>query len=242
MAVSFPHLIHHYSLSSCRAILVTGATGRQCGAVINALVAKLPSDFLLLAVTRNAQSASAKRLAAKSPNAKLVEGDFESIPSLFQSAKKVAGTVGVQHFVYSSVDRGGEGPSFAMKVFLTLLRDTMKNKPTQWISTEDIGYFAAEAFSDPTTWNKRAIGLTGDESNFSQLSQSFERATGSPAPTKIGLLGKALKHGVPEMGGMVSWWYDDGYSANVAETRRIHPNATTMEAYLKRSAYVIQTK
>lgn len=308
-----------------RALLITGATGRQGGAVINALAAKQPSDFLLLAVTRNAQSPSAKRLAAKSPNIKLVEGDLESIPSLFQSAKKVAGAIplwgvysiqtsggkaaileeevrhgkglidesikaGVQHFVYSSVDRGGDerswdnptpvphfetkhqiehhlrdstsdgkstmgwtilrpttfmdnlGPSFAMKVFLTLLRDIMKDKPAQWIATEDIGYFAAEAFSDPTAWNKKAIGLAGDELTFSQLSQSFERATGSPAPTTFGLLGKALKYGVPEMGGMVSWWYDDGYGANVAETRRIHPNATTMEAYLKRSAYVSQTK
>ncbi|KAH6976652.1 hypothetical protein EDB80DRAFT_739995 [Ilyonectria destructans] len=307
-----------------RALLITGATGRQGGAVINALVAKQPSDFLLLAVTRNAQSASAKRLAAKSPNIKLVEGDLESIHSLFQSAKKVAGTIplwgvysiqtsggkaavleaevrqgkglidesikaGVRHFIYSSVDRGGErswdnptpvphfetkhriehhlrdstsngkitmgwtilrpttfmdnlGPSFAMKVFLTLLRDTMKGKPAQWIATEDIGYFAAEAFSDPTTWNKKAIGLAGDELTFSELSQSFERATGSPAPTTFSSLGTALKYAVPNMGGMVSWWYDDGYGANVAEIRRIHPNATTMEAYLKKSAYVSQTK
>ncbi|KAH7176148.1 hypothetical protein EDB81DRAFT_897218 [Dactylonectria macrodidyma] len=286
-----------------RALLITGATGRQGGAVINALVAKQPSDFLLLAVTRNAQSASAKYLAAKSPNIKLVEGDLESIPSLFQSAKKVAGTVplwgvysiqtsggkaavlegevrqgkglidesikaGVQHFVYSShrvehhlrdsTSNGKStmgwtilrpttfmdnlGPSSAIKVFLTLLRDTMKDKPAQWIATEDIGYFASEAFFDPTTWNKKAIGLAGDELTFLQLSQSFETATGSPAPTTFGLLGKALKHGVPEMGVMVSWWYDDGYGANVAEIRRIHPNATTMEAYLKKSAYVSQTK
>ncbi|KAJ0147318.1 Uncharacterized protein HZ326_10066 [Fusarium oxysporum f. sp. albedinis] len=62
-----------------RAILVTGATGNQGGAVIDALLSRKPSDFLLLAVTRDAKSPSAQSLAAKSPSSiRLVEGDLDS--------------------------------------------------------------------------------------------------------------------------------------------------------------------
>ncbi|EWZ43404.1 hypothetical protein BFJ63_vAg9048 [Fusarium oxysporum f. sp. narcissi] len=303
-----------------RAILVTGATGNQGGAVVDALLSRKPSDFLLLAVTRDAKSPSAQSLAAKSPSLiRLVEGDLDSTARLFESAKQVAGTVplwgvysvqvsmgkgvtlegeikqgkamidesikaGVQHFVYSSVERGGDErswdnptpvphfktkheiehylrdttarksmgwtilrpvifmdnlvPGFPGKVFMTMLRDTIKDKPIQWIATKDIGFFAAEAFHDPKTWNKRAVGLTGDVLTFSQLSDTFQRVTGRPAGTTFSLLGKALKHGVAEMGLMVDWFRDEGYGADMAKIEKVHPNVTKMETWLKNSAFV----
>jgi uncharacterized protein YbjT (DUF2867 family) len=130
-----------------RAILVTGATGQQGGAVVDALLAREPSDFLILGVTRNAKSPAAERLAAKSPKIKLVEGNLDATPELFKKAKEVAGEVpiwgvfsvqifigkgaslasevrqgkalvdeaiknGVQHFVYTSVERGGNERSW----------------------------------------------------------------------------------------------------------------------------------
>ncbi|UZP39001.1 hypothetical protein NXS19_006817 [Fusarium pseudograminearum] len=282
-----------------RAILITGATGKQGGAVINALLAKSSSEFLLLAVTRNKESASAKNLASKSSNIKLVEGDLDSIPALFQAAKRAAGTVpiwgvysvqlsmgkgvtlegevrqgkglidesikaGIKHFIYSSVDRGGDEkswtdatvfyeldhspshrihgknlePIFATKIFLTMIRDTLKDKPLQWVATEDIGYFAAEAFTDPQGWNKKAISITGDELTFAQLSEAFEHATGGPAGTTFGILGKALKVGVKELGIMVNWFRDEGYGADLAKVRQLNPEAKTMEQWVKTSAFV----
>ncbi|KAK2124742.1 hypothetical protein NOF04DRAFT_1372559 [Fusarium oxysporum II5] len=294
-----------------RALLITGATGKQGSSVINALIAK-NADFLLLAATRNKESPSAKKLASKSSNIKLIEGDLDSIPALFGAAKQAAGTVplwgvysvqlsmgkgvtlegevrqgkglidesikaGIKHFVYSSVDRGGDEkswkdatvvphfktkheiehylrdstangkssmnwtilrptafmenlePGFATKVFLTMIRDTLKNKPLQWTATEDIGFFAAEAFTDPQAWGKQAISLAGDEITFAQLSEAFEHATGGPAGTTFGLLGKALKHGVAELGIMVNWFRDEGYGADLAKVRQLNPGAKTME-------------
>lgn len=307
--------------------------------MLNALAARQPSDFLLLAVTRNAQSPSAKRLAAKSPSVKLVEGDLNDVPGLFRSASKAAGAVplwgvysvqvsmgsrvtlegevrqgkamvdesiraGVRHFVYSSVDRGGnerswdnptpvphfrtkheiehhlrastasagsgaEGrasptggstatnmmgwtilrpaifmdnlaPGFAGKVFLTMLRDTIREKPLQWVATRDIGRFAAEAFHNPDTWNRRAVGLAGDELTFSQLSLAFQKVTGKPVGTTAGLFGKALKHSVPEMGTMVEWFRDEGYGADLIENKKAVPDMMTMEAWLRESAFVKQ--
>jgi nucleoside-diphosphate-sugar epimerase len=69
-----------------RALLITGATGKQGGAVVNALL-KSNTPFEILAVTRNAQSASAQKLLRKSPNVKLVTGDFNAIDDIFRQAK-----------------------------------------------------------------------------------------------------------------------------------------------------------
>ncbi|GLA99141.1 hypothetical protein AtubIFM61612_010763 [Aspergillus tubingensis] len=123
------------------AVLITGATGKQGGALIrNLLLRKAP--FEILAVTRNTSSASAQKLASLSANIKLVEGDLDNPGAIFRNAQRLAtspiwGVYSVQaaignkaeetqgkalidesirqkvkFFVYSSVDRGGEEHSF----------------------------------------------------------------------------------------------------------------------------------
>ncbi|KAK3349131.1 hypothetical protein B0T25DRAFT_235981 [Lasiosphaeria hispida] len=134
-----------------KGLLITGATGKQGGAVIDALLEldKDGSQFTLLAVTRDASSSSAKRLAAKSSNGniKLVQGNLDDVLTLLEEAKSVNGgdsiwgvfsvqvslgpgvtvegeiaqgkalidgaiEAGVKHFVYSSVERGGDAASW----------------------------------------------------------------------------------------------------------------------------------
>jgi uncharacterized protein YbjT (DUF2867 family) len=72
-----------------RTLLITGATGKQGGSTINALL-KANASFEILALTRNAQSASAQRLLQKSPKIKLVTGDFNAIDDIFVKAKEAA--------------------------------------------------------------------------------------------------------------------------------------------------------
>jgi len=72
-----------------RAILVCGSTGKQGGAVINRLVEQ-NADLEILAVTRNASSASAQRLLKKSPKIRLVQGELSDPAALFKTAKEVA--------------------------------------------------------------------------------------------------------------------------------------------------------
>ena len=139
-------------MAATKAILVTGATGKQGGAVLEQL-AKHPShaEYTLLAVTRDANSGSAKKIVERHPDVKLVQGNLDDCPALFASAKaalkeagkeeKIWGVYSVQvslsknvthesevvqgnalidesikegvtHFVYSSVDRGGNERSF----------------------------------------------------------------------------------------------------------------------------------
>jgi hypothetical protein len=72
-----------------RALLVTGATGKQGGSLINALL-EANADSEIFALTRNANSASAQKLKAKSPNIKLVTGDLDAIDSVFEKAKEAS--------------------------------------------------------------------------------------------------------------------------------------------------------
>lgn len=131
-----------------RVLLITGATGKQGGSVIDAILSSpaSASEFTLLAVTRDPSTASAKKLAARSPSVQLVQGNLDDIPSLFEAANRIVqkpiwgvfsvqvsmgknvtvegeiqqgqGLIdesirhGVQCFVYSSVERGGDEASW----------------------------------------------------------------------------------------------------------------------------------
>ncbi|KAH6615880.1 hypothetical protein B0J18DRAFT_459823 [Chaetomium sp. MPI-SDFR-AT-0129] len=70
-----------------RAILVTGATGKQGGALIRALLNE-KAGFRILAVTRDSNSPSAKRLAAKSSDITLVQGNLDDTEAIFKSAER----------------------------------------------------------------------------------------------------------------------------------------------------------
>ncbi|KAF2762935.1 NmrA-like family protein [Pseudovirgaria hyperparasitica] len=74
-----------------KAILVTGATGKQGGAAVNALVAS-NADIEILAVTRNPNSPGAQKLAQTSPKIKLVQGDLTDPARTFANAKIATST------------------------------------------------------------------------------------------------------------------------------------------------------
>ncbi|KFY08415.1 hypothetical protein V492_06239 [Pseudogymnoascus sp. VKM F-4246] len=117
-----------------RKVLITGATGKQGGAVIDALLSS-GSPFQILALTRNTSSKGAQSLASK-PNVTVVEGDPSSPASVFKVHSPIYGVFcvtipgkdgseeeqakpliddsvknGVDYFVFTSVDRGGPGTS-----------------------------------------------------------------------------------------------------------------------------------
>lgn len=121
-----------------RRLLVTGATGKQGGALINALTSSLTISksppFEIYAVTRNSTSQSAKRLAAK-PNVTVIQANLSNPSALFaqlpapiwglfavpmmtsghireesegKALTAVAVAAGVRHIVFTSTDRGGQ--------------------------------------------------------------------------------------------------------------------------------------
>lgn len=75
-----------------RTILVTGATGKQGGALIQSLLDQ-DADFRILALTRNSSSPSAQRLAAKSSKISLIQGNLDDTEAVFAEAKKISPTI-----------------------------------------------------------------------------------------------------------------------------------------------------
>ena len=74
-----------------KVLLITGATGKQGGSVIDALLADPTAEttFVIAAVTRNPTSKGAQALAARSPAIKIIQGDFNDTPALFRTASEI---------------------------------------------------------------------------------------------------------------------------------------------------------
>ena len=76
---------------AARALLITGATGKQGGSVVDALL-KANASFEILAVTRDTQSKASQSLLQKSPKIKLVTGNLDAIDDVFQKAREATKT------------------------------------------------------------------------------------------------------------------------------------------------------
>jgi uncharacterized protein YbjT (DUF2867 family) len=89
-----------------KTILIAGATGKQGGAVVNALLADTTSDYTILAVTRDANSHSAQKLLRKGANVKVVEGNLDDVPSLFAAAAAMSSPIWGVYSVQVSQGKG----------------------------------------------------------------------------------------------------------------------------------------
>jgi len=119
-------------MAALQRILVTGATGKQGGALISALLTSQPKPpFHIVALTRKADSPGAKALAQK-PNVSVLQGDLDDCSSIFNKSDPFHGVFGVttpmkgheleekqgkdlvnaaaangvKHFVFTANDRG----------------------------------------------------------------------------------------------------------------------------------------
>lgn len=127
-------------------------------------------------------------------------------------------------------------PGFPTQVFMAAMRDTLGGKPNQWIATHDIGVFAKLAFQSPEKYNKKAIGLAGDELTSAQLSQAFKNKTGNALDGTFWFLGSFLKYMVTELGTMINWFGSDGYKADIPALRKVHPGLLTMEDWIEKKS------
>jgi cephalosporin hydroxylase len=74
-------------LQQMATLLITGATGKQGGSVINNLIEE-DANFKILAVTRDVNSASAKKVAQKSSNITLIQGNLDDPAAIFENVKR----------------------------------------------------------------------------------------------------------------------------------------------------------
>ena len=75
-----------------KAILVTGATGNQGGAVLDALIKQTSDDFVIIALTRDPTSPTAKRLSTRSRSVHVLQGNMDNPDQVFSEAQRMVGT------------------------------------------------------------------------------------------------------------------------------------------------------
>jgi uncharacterized protein YbjT (DUF2867 family) len=290
-------------MSSPKTILVTGATGKQGGAVIkNLLASDKASSFHIIAVTRDSSSNGARRLAAL-PGISVITGDFSDCTAIFGQAGPVWGVYsvqinsndeevhgkamvdaavahGVQHFVYSSGDRGGPEKSqvdptnvknFAAKYSIekyliaqatlsrqamtyTILRpvtffenlgadihgkgfarmwEQLGTKKLQFVSTSDIGWFAAQSFLHPEDYKSASLTLVGDELTQPEADIIFKEITGQSMPMAPCVIASTVKLVLKDSAGdMFRWFGEAGYGGDIQATRKIYPAIKDFRAWI----------
>ncbi|KAL2113613.1 hypothetical protein VUR80DRAFT_3301 [Thermomyces stellatus] len=133
-----------------KAILITGATGKQGGAVIKALLAA-NSGFQLLAVTRDKASASAQRLASKSGQISLVQGNLNDTESIFKEAKKITSLPIWGVFSVQTPAMNKEGPVIEENQGKALVDSAIKHGVKHFV------YSSVDRHGDASTNNKTDI-------------------------------------------------------------------------------------
>ncbi|WRO13556.1 NmrA/HSCARG family protein [Streptomyces cyaneofuscatus] len=96
------------------------------------------------------------------------------------------------------------------------------DKPMQFIASDDIGVFAADAFDRPAEFIGREIELAGDEITFPQVAEVYERITGTPSRLEP----------TPIEERMFAWFAEEGYQADIPALRELHPGLLTFEQFL----------
>ncbi len=110
------------------------------------------------------------------------------------------------------------------------------DKGMQIIAVEDIAAFVALAFADPKSHLGKTLELAGDELTEPELAETFSRVVGRPvtlaAPT--GGWGNASEE---EMTAAYNFFNGQGYDADIAALRKLHPGLLRFEEYLRRNGW-----
>jgi uncharacterized protein YbjT (DUF2867 family) len=100
----------------------------------------------------------------------------------------------------------------------------------QMISTEDVGWFAAEAIIHPEIWMFKTIDLAGDEVNYSNAYLIFQRVF-KTKPKKAFFLLKLITLFSSHIRNMFEWYREPRFKANINNLRQIHPGLMNLEDY-----------
>ena len=107
------------------------------------------------------------------------------------------------------------------------------DRKLQMIAVEDIGAIAARAFANPAEYIGKEIEIAGDELSENEIAATFSRVLGRP----VAVARQPAEGGDGEMNAMVRWFDEQGYEANIAAVRAIHPGLNTLEAWARSTGW-----
>jgi uncharacterized protein YbjT (DUF2867 family) len=126
-------------------------------------------------------------------------------------------------------------PAIQRGLFLGIFRANFGvSLPVQFVSTYDIGWFAARALEDPDLYAGRVIPLAGDQLSIGEIIKTFKTVTGhkpwvAPIPTFL------AKRAMPkEFLDMFRWIREKGFKADIAKVRQEYPQLLTFAGWVKK--------
>jgi uncharacterized protein YbjT (DUF2867 family) len=109
-------------------------------------------------------------------------------------------------------------------------------KGFQTIAAEDIGVFVSIALAELKTYLGRTLELAGDELTESQTAEVFTKVIGRPV-TLTAPAGNRGRASEEEMVAMFNFFNGEGYDADIAALRKIHPGLLNFEQYLRKNGW-----
>lgn len=130
-------------------------------------------------------------------------------------------------------------PGFQGAVFAGILRYNLpRGYKLAFISTDDIGWFAAQAFLRPEApeYRNASIVLAGDKLSFDDVKRIYEEKMGEKLPLPVGgRLFPFLVTGlfVRELGELFRYFSQQEYEVDIAALRKLYPDLKDFAAWLE---------
>ncbi|GAA6047224.1 hypothetical protein JCM3770_006959 [Rhodotorula araucariae] len=143
---------------------------------------------------------------------------------------------GLNHAVVAPVafhDNFPKKSGFGLAMALGLFDAALYGKKLQLVGTDDIGYVAAQMLNDPAKYNGRHIKLASDSLTMSEVQAAYARVQGHGI-WKAWLPGAVIWLLPYDFKMMMRFFYDKGYSADLAALRLEFPRLEPFEDWLRR--------
>ena len=114
-------------------------------------------------------------------------------------------------------------------------RGLRPEKGLQTIAVEDIAVFVALAFADKNSYLGKTLELAGDELTENQTAEVFSKVIGRP----VTLTEPSGQSWAPEEEAKAAFNFfnGEGYDADIAALRKIHPGLLNFEEYLRKNGW-----
>jgi uncharacterized protein YbjT (DUF2867 family) len=109
-------------------------------------------------------------------------------------------------------------------------------KGVQSIAVEDIAIFAAIAFANTKDYLGKTIELAGDELTETQIAETFTKVIGRPVQLIPPQPGNGWTS-PEEAAAMFNFFNGEGYDADIAALRKLHPGLLRFEDYLLKNSW-----
>lgn len=105
-----------------------------------------------------------------------------------------------------------------------------------WVSPDDIGCFAAEAFTQPEKFNQKEFAVVGDKLSLSEIAQVLTEITGKPFEAKKVTIEEALEIGFYDLTAQSYLWQEiEGYKVDPQEAAGFGIQPESVKSFLERN-------